>query len=134
METFYTPNDLFFVRNHNAVPVIPEEEYELEVEANEKAGIKARKFTLKELNALPVHEVVSALAVRREPSGGLRDLRPPLVCCPALEERGHGPVKVRRECGMDVDAVALGEEPANANFIAYDTDKTGVPYAGAITV
>ena len=39
-----------------------------------------------------------------------------------------------RECGMDVDAVALGEEPANANFIAYDADETGVPYAGAITV
>jgi hypothetical protein len=92
VETFYTPNDLFFVRNHNAVPVIPEEEeYELEVEANEKAGIKARKFMLKELNALPVHEVVSAPAVRREPSGGLRDLRPPLVCCPALEERAMGP-------------------------------------------
>ena len=49
-------------------------------------------------------------------------------------------VKVRdvlRECGMDVDAIALGKKSANAkiaNFIAYDTDETGVQYAGVIPV
>ena len=38
---------------------------------------------------------------------------------------------------MDVDAIALGKKPANAkiaNFIAYDTDETGVQYAGVIPV
>ena len=35
-----------------------------------------------------------------------------------------------RECGMDVDQVALGNKQAGAkiaNFIAYDTDETGTP-------
>jgi len=49
-------------------------------------------------------------------------------------------VKVRdilRECGMDVDAIALGHKDANAkiaNFMGADTDETGVPYAGVIPV
>ena len=44
---------------------------------------------------------------------------------------------VLRECGMDVDAVALGNKAAGAkiaNFIAYDMDETGTPYAGAARV
>lgn len=145
VETFYTPNDLFFVRNHNAVPVIPEEEYELEVEANEKAGIKARKFTLKELKALPRHEVVSALQCAGNRQEDYVTSDRPLYVAPHWRNGAIGNakwvgVKVRdvlRECGMDVDAVALGEKPANAkiaNFIAYDTDETGVPYAGVIPV
>lgn len=37
-DTFFTPNDLFFVRNHNHVPSVDGEDYVLEIEANENAG------------------------------------------------------------------------------------------------
>ena len=53
VETFYTPNDLFFVRNHNAVPEVDaggeSNEWRLEIEENEELGIKACEFTLDEL-------------------------------------------------------------------------------------
>jgi hypothetical protein len=38
VDNFFTPNDLFFVRNHNCVPTVSEEDYVLEIEANEKAS------------------------------------------------------------------------------------------------
>jgi hypothetical protein len=37
-DTFFTPNDLFFKRNHNNVPLVTKEDYVLEIEANENAG------------------------------------------------------------------------------------------------
>ena len=146
VETFYTPNDIFFIRNHNPVPYIQAEEYELEIEANERAGIQARRFTLKELKEkFPRHEVVSALqcAGNRQEDYVTEDR--PLYVAPhwrngAIGNAKWAGVKVRdvlRECGMDVDNIALGNKPANAkiaNFIAYDTDETGVPYAGVIPV
>ena len=44
------------------MPLINGDDYELEIEANPDAGIKARTFTLKELKEnFPRHEVISAL-------------------------------------------------------------------------
>ena len=54
-------NDLFFVRNHNPVPDIDPEEWELEVEATPQCGIEARSFTLEDLKTkFPKHEVRGA--------------------------------------------------------------------------
>ena len=70
----------------------------------------------------------------RKPARDYADGGPSTVRSTTLEERllvvQMGWCKVRdvlRECGMDVDAIALGKKPANAkiaNFIAYDTDET----------
>lgn len=38
VDSFFTPNDLFFVRNHNNVPLVDPESYVLEIEGNEKAS------------------------------------------------------------------------------------------------
>lgn len=59
---YYTPNDLFFVRNHNPVPVLSEDEWTLEIEENTACGVKSHTFTLQQLkNEFKRHEVVSAL-------------------------------------------------------------------------
>ena len=143
VQNFLTPNDIFFVRNHNPVPVIKEEEYELEIEANLAAGIVGRKFTLADLKKLPRYEMISALqcAGNRQEDYVTEDR--PLYVAPHWRNGAIGcarwaGVKVRdvlRECGMDVDNIALGKKQANAkvaNFIAYDSDETGVQYAGVV--
>jgi len=145
VDSFLTPNDVFFVRNHNAVPDIKEKDYVLEIEENEAAGIKAKTFTLADLKKLPKHTVISALqcAGNRQEDYVTEDR--PLFVAPHWRNGAIGNakwtgVKVRdilRECGMDVDAIALGHKDANskiANFIGTDTDETGVPYAGVIPV
>lgn len=37
-DTFFTPNDLFFTRNHNHVPSVDADDYVLEIEENVNAG------------------------------------------------------------------------------------------------
>jgi len=143
VQTFLTPNDIFFVRNHNPVPVIKEDEYELEIEPNLAAGIVGKKFKLADLKKLPRYEMISALqcAGNRQEDYVTEDR--PLYVAPHWRNGAIGcakwaGVKVRdvlRECGMDVDNIALGKKPANAkvaNFIAYDSDETGVQYAGVV--
>ena len=147
-DSFFTPNDLFFVRNHNYVPNIEEQEYTLDIEKNEAAGImKDYSFTLQELKTkFPMHEVVSALqcAGNRQEDFITKDR--PLFVAPHWRNGAIGNakwegVKVRdvlKHCGMDVDGMALGTKQYPGvkicNFIAEDSDETGVPYAGVLPV
>jgi len=56
------PNELFFVRNHNPVPLVDESEWELEIESNESCGLAGRTYTLAELKTrFQRHEVVSVM-------------------------------------------------------------------------
>jgi sulfite oxidase len=62
VEAFYTPNELFFVRNHNPVPLVDESEWELEIESNASCGLAGRTYTLAELKTrFQRHEVVSVM-------------------------------------------------------------------------
>ena len=147
VEHFYTPNDLFFVRNHNSVPLVDAATWELEVEGNEALGIGDRTFTLEELKTkFPRTEVSAALqcAGNRQEDYVTEDR--PLYVAPHWRNAAIGNAKwagvlvrdVLRECGMDVDAIALRRATTNGmkivNFIAEDTDETGVPYAGVIPI
>ena len=60
-DSFLTPNDYFFVRNHNSVPDIEEEDYYLEIESNNSVGLTKKTLTLAELKDLPRHSVVSVI-------------------------------------------------------------------------
>jgi len=57
-DSFLTPNELFYVRNHLPVPEIDPEEYELEVEGK---GVKEIKLTLEDLKKMPKHTIVAAI-------------------------------------------------------------------------
>ena len=144
---FYTPNDLFFVRNHNNVPIIEDEDYVLEIEENEALGIKECSFTLKELQEkFKSHVVVSALQCAGNRQEEFITPERPLFVAPHWRNGAIGNAKwegprvrdVLRAAGMDVDGMALGEKGTSGmkivNFIAYDEDETGVPYAGVIPV
>eukprot|EP00941_MAST-03F_sp_MAST-3F-sp1_P006417 g6417.t1 len=147
VETFYTPNELFFVRNHNPVPDIDEDDYVLEIEANEDAGTKSLRLTLADLKTkFPKHEVVAALqcAGNRQEDYVTPD-RPLYVAphwrCSAIGCARWVGVKVRdifREAGLDVDGMALGNvshpKVKIVNFIGEDQDETGTPYAGVIPI
>ena len=152
VETFYTPNDLFFVRNHNAVPNVEaggeEEEWRLEIEANPALGIKETEFTLDELKTrFPRYDVVATLqcAGNRQEEFVTKDR--PLYVAPHWRNGAIGcarwsGVRVRDvlgAAGLPVDAMALGHVDLSAeakicNFVADDTDETGVPYAGVIPI
>lgn len=140
-EDYYTPNELFYVRNHLAVPDIDPDEYVLIVKGK---GLKKHKFTLNDLKTMfPKHEVVSTLQCagnRREDLHGDRKIYiSPHWVVGAISNAKWGGAKLRdvlRHCGMDVDAIALGqsENPKwqHVQFEGYDTDETGLCYGGSI--
>ena len=145
-DSFLTPNDYFFVRNHNAVPEIDEEDYELEIEANTSVGLESKVLTLEEIKKLPRHSVVSVIqcAGNRQEDFVTKDRA--LYVAPHWRGGAIGNalwtgVRLRdvlAHCGMKVDDMALGKfetpEARIVNFVAYDTDETGNPYAGIIPV
>eukprot|EP00039_Didymoeca_costata_P015873 m.275784 g.275784 ORF g.275784 m.275784 type:complete len:649 (+) comp16295_c0_seq2:1254-3200(+) len=147
VDSYFTPNDMFFVRNHNAVPAVDPKEYRLEILPNEKCGLKGASFTLDELKTkFPKHTVVSALqcAGNRQEDFVTKDR--PLYVAPhwrngAIGNAKWAGVKVRdvlRACGMKVDRIALGECGTGGqkvvNFVGLDTDETGIPYAGVVPI
>ncbi len=147
VETFFTPNDLFFVRNHNPVPDIDADEWRLEIEANEDAGTKDLVLTLADLKTkFPRHEVVCALQCAGNRQEDFVTPDRPLYVAPHWRAGAIGcakwvGVKVRdifRAAGLDVDGMALGNtshpKVKIVNFIGEDADETGTPYAGVIPI
>jgi sulfite oxidase len=156
-ESYYTPNEIFYKRNHNHVPNIDPEDYELVIEAVPALGIKHHTFTLQELKDLfPKAEVVSTMQCagnRGEDYHGLNGK--PMFNAPhwniaAISNAKYGGARMRdvlRYCGMDVDAYANGHKTAiggknklgemdnqrdwHAHFESYDCDETGDPYSGS---
>lgn len=157
VDSYYTPNEIFYKRNHNSVPSIEEDDYELIVESCPQLGIKGRSFTLQELKDLfPKAEVVSTMQCagnRGEDYHGL-DGKPmfnaPHWTIAAISNAKYGGARMRdvlAYCGLDVDAYANGTKNAvggqnplgemdnqqdwHAHFESYDCNETGEPYQGS---
>lgn len=57
-DSFLTPNELFYVRNHLPVPDVDPKSYELEVVGE---GIKQLTFSLEDIKKLPKHTIVATI-------------------------------------------------------------------------
>jgi sulfite oxidase len=147
MEKFYTPNDIFFVRNHNPVPEIDVKDWKLEVEANPDIGVKSVSFSLKDLKTkFEKVEVVAALQCAGNRQEDYVTPDRPLYVAPhwrngAIGNAKWGGVRVRDllgAAGLPVDAMALGKvhlpDAQIVNFQGADMDETGTPYAAVVPV
>jgi len=132
-ENFFTPNDIFFVRNHNAVPELSEEDWELEIEGNEALGIENKTFKLSDLKKrFQKRTVVSALQCAGNRQEELITDGRPLYVAPhwrngAIGNAKWGGVLVRdllKECGMDIDEIALRRKDTNGMRIVILSQRT----------
>lgn len=141
---YFTPNELFYCRCHLAVPDIDPKEYRLIVSGK---GIKKRKLTLDDLKKFPKHEVVTTLQCAGNRREDLHDKDHKIFIAPhwvigAMSTAKWGGVKLRdvlNECGLEVDAIALGEKmpPKGVKHIqleGYDHDETGYTYGGSFPI
>jgi sulfite oxidase len=138
--SFYTPNELHYTRNHAPVPRVDPDEYTFTVRPNPAIGLKGREYSYKELKTKFKQHAVS---VTLQCAGGRQEDfvtpdRPLYVEAKWREEawgcaRWEGP-KVRdilKDCGLDMDAMALGQKPVCAKFLnawAMDESETGGIY------
>lgn len=58
VESFITPQEIFYVRNHLPVPEVDLENYELEISG---VGIKNTTFTMQDLKNLPKHSITASI-------------------------------------------------------------------------
>jgi sulfite oxidase len=105
---YITPNELFYVRNHLAVPDIDPKEYVLIVKGK---GIKKHKFTLNDLKTkFKKHEVVTTLQCAGNRREDLHTAKNKVFIAPhwvvgAISTAKWGGPKMRdvlEHCGLDV--------------------------------
>jgi len=148
VDHYYTPNDQFFVRNHNNVPLFEEGDYTLAISAEDPSwGLIEREYTLDDLKTkFPAAEVIATLqcAGNRQEDFVQRDR--PLYVAPHWRNGAIGNAKwkgvrvrdVLADAGIDVDGMALRKKEYPGmkivNFIGADSDETGVNYAGVLPI
>ena len=141
---YFTPNELFYVRNHLAVPVIEPDEYRLIISGK---GIKKRKLKLEDIKKYPKHEVVTTLQCAGNRREDLHDADHKIFISPhwvigAMSTAKWGGARLRdvlADSGLDVDAIALGEKmpPHGVKHVqaeGYDHDETGYTYGGSFPI
>lgn len=147
VDDFFTPNDLFFIRNHNSVPDIKKEEYQLEIAGNPDCGMQEISFTLDDLKTkFEKVDVIATLQCAGNRQEDFIEEDRPLYVAPHWRGGAIGTAKwsgvrvrdVLGAAGMDVDGMSLGRvknpKAKIVNFEAEDQDETGIPYAGVIPV
>ncbi|XP_017113158.1 sulfite oxidase, mitochondrial [Drosophila elegans] len=127
-EHFYTPNELFYVRNHLPVPVISTEDYELEIEG----GGKEQTLSLERIKALPKHSVTAAIMC-----GGNR--RSEMTKVKAVKGLSWGAGAVgnakwsgARLCDLLRQQGVQPDEAKHVIFEGADLDPTSHPYGASI--
>jgi sulfite oxidase len=144
-ESYYTPNEIFYTRNHNNVPSITEEEYELVIEGH---GMKRHVFTLKDLKTkFTQYEVVSTVQCagnRGEDFHGMgkgpskATFLAPHWAAGAISNALWKGVRIRdilEHCGLPVDDLHAEKihMPGATHLLmeSYDCDETGEAYGAS---
>ena len=142
--SFYTPNELFYVRNHLPVPDLDPREYALVVKGN---GVKKHKFTLDDIKSLfPKTKIVTALQCAGNRREDMHTIEKKIFIAPhwvigAISNAEWAGARMRdvlRYCGMDVEKVYLEADPKcniqHVQFESYDQDECGVTYGGSVPI
>ena len=134
MDTFITPNELFFVRNHLPVPVIDEKDFRLEVQVE---GAKCMKLSLNDLKAkFKSHKVTAALQCagnRRSQMNDVKAVRGLNWTSTAISNAEWEGVLLRdvlQYAGVDVSDP--DGDIRHIQFEGLDLDPTKAPYAASI--
>jgi len=135
-DSFYTPNDLFYVRNHLGTPCFEnEDEYELDV-----SGIglpeDGKTFKLSDIKKLPKYEVVSTIQCggnRRAEMKAVKDLKGLPWTGGAIGNAKWGGARlydVLKAAGMKEDDIRA----KHVQFEGYDKGADGSPYGASIPI
>ncbi|CAB3410273.1 unnamed protein product [Caenorhabditis bovis] len=129
---FYTPNDLFFVRNHLPVPVIDVEKHELEVEAFDGKIVKLNMEEIrKKYKAYTIGSVVQCAGNRRADMNSFKKVQGLMWEGTAISNAEWTGPRLRDiliDAGIDINDPKL----KHVHFEGADVDPTGTPYGASI--
>ncbi|XP_058461125.1 sulfite oxidase, mitochondrial [Malaya genurostris] len=130
VDSFLTPNEFFYVRNHLPVPEVDINEYELNVEIELNGKSKTLKF--EDLKKFPKHSVTATIMCGGNRRGEMMKINPikGLPWGPSAvgnaKWSGVRLADLLREMGVESD------ENSHVHFEGLDTDPTYTPYAASI--
>ncbi|KAL7307952.1 hypothetical protein TKK_0000044 [Trichogramma kaykai] len=131
VKNFITPKEVFYVRNHLPVPYIDEENYELELAAEEKT---MKTFNIEDIKKYPQHTITSAIMCggnRRSEMGAEKPLKGLSWNVGAIGNASWTGAKlsdVLRDLGVKE------EDYNHIQFEGMDIDPSGVPYGASIPI
>ncbi|KAL1122967.1 hypothetical protein AAG570_003291 [Ranatra chinensis] len=133
VESFITPQELFYVRNHLPVPEVDAETYELEISG---LGLKKDlKLSLKDLKKFPKHTVTAAVQCAGNRRSEMTKVKPVKGL-----NWGHAAIgnatwtgvklcDLLKHLGLKDDTTAL-----HVQFEGLDTDVSNTPYGASIPI
>ncbi|XP_058832753.1 sulfite oxidase, mitochondrial isoform X2 [Topomyia yanbarensis] len=130
VDSFLTPNEFFYVRNHLPVPEIDIKEYELNVEIELNGKNKTVKFD--DLKKFPKHTVTATIMCGGNRRGEMMDINPikglPWGSSAVGNAKWSGVrlADLLREMGVESDEIS------HVHFEGLDTDPTYTPYGASI--
>ncbi|XP_026480924.1 probable sulfite oxidase, mitochondrial [Ctenocephalides felis] len=134
-DSFFTPNEMFYVRNHLPVPDINVEDYELDISveiACDKSVTKEATFKLDDIKKLPKYSVSAAIMCggnRRSEMTKVKDVRGLTWGAAAVGNAtwsGARLVDVLESMGIKSD------EESHVQFIGLDADPTNTTYGASV--
>ncbi len=135
VDSFITPNSIFYKRNHMPVPQIKPEEYRLTVEVPTTLGKRSLQLSLDDLKKLPVAEITATLQCAGNRRSDIADVKPVRGLNWQLGAIGNA--KWRGVYLRDVLAAAgVGESKVakHVHFEGLDADPTGTVYGASIPI
>ncbi|KAK6621588.1 hypothetical protein RUM44_001395 [Polyplax serrata] len=131
VDKFYTPNSIFYVRNHLPVPEINEETYKLEIKG---IGMDAKFFTLNDIKKFPKHTIsatVQCAGNRRSEMSKVKQVKGLSWDQAAIGNAtwsGARLTDVLTACGLDLNH----PEIQHVQFEAFDKGPDNVPYGASV--
>lgn len=132
MSSFYTPNDIFFVRSHLPTPEVNADQYELEISG---PGMKEGVLTLSDIKKFPKHTVTSVIQCggnRRSEMNAVKALKGLNWEAGAIGNATWSGAKlsdVLRASGVNESVI---QKSQHIQFEGYDVGADGSPYGASI--
>ncbi|XP_017138672.1 probable sulfite oxidase, mitochondrial [Drosophila miranda] len=132
-EKFYTPNEMFYVRNHLPVPVLVPEEYELEIDTSGgEQGGPLLTLTLAQIKALPRHTVTAAIMCGGNRRSEMTDIKAVKGLSWGAGAVGNAKWSGARLCDVLREQGVQPNESMHVIFEGADLDPTSHPYGASI--
>lgn len=131
VENFYTPNEIFFVRNHLPVPEVDPKDYELEISG---IGIKTIYLKLDDIKKFPKQSISSTIQCagnRRSELNSVKEVKGLFWGSAAISNAqwsGARLYDVLKYAGINFDNPKI----QHVQFEGLDTDPANMPYGASI--
>ncbi|XP_023245884.1 probable sulfite oxidase, mitochondrial isoform X2 [Copidosoma floridanum] len=132
VENFITPSDIFYVRNHLPVPLVFEEDYELELAIEDEKVVKT--LTLDDIKKYPKYTVTSAIMCGGNRRSEMAEAKPLRGLSWSVGAIGNATWSGARLCDI-LEGLGIKEEDFDhVQFEGSDVDPAGIPYGASIPI